>query len=207
MGFSRQEYWSVLHFLLWGIFLTQGLNWHLLHCPLHRQVDSLPLSHLGSPCWRAGLGNIWKIGAIIQWGDDGDLDQDGSSEDDGKQLQSWYILKFPGKSNVGYKRKTEFKDVSLDWANEGQKERKGSHSVMSNSLGPHGLQPTRLPCLWDFPAKNTGVGCHFLLRGIFPTQGSNLGLPHCRQTLYCLSHQGSPKGRGGINWDVILCFA
>ena len=45
---------------------------------------------------------------------------------------------------------------------------------------------------WDFPGKNTGVGCHFLLRGIFPTQGSNPGLLHCRQTLYRLSHQGSP---------------
>ena len=40
--------------------------------------------------------------------------------------------------------------------------------------------------------SNTGVGCHFLLQGIFLTQGSNLGLPHCRQMLYCLSHQGSP---------------
>ena len=37
-----------------------------------------------------------------------------------------------------------------------------------------------------------GVGCHFLLQGIFPTQGSNLGLPHCRQMLYPLSHQGIP---------------
>ena len=37
---------------------------------------------------------------------------------------------------------------------------------------------------------NTGVGCHFFLQGIFPTQGSNPGLPHCRQTLYCLSYQG-----------------
>ena len=35
-----------------------------------------------------------------------------------------------------------------------------------------------LLCPWDFPAKNTGVGCHFLLQGIFPIQGSNLGLPH-----------------------------
>ena len=42
----------------------------------------------------------------------------------------------------------------------------------------------------DSPGKNTGVGCHFLHQGIFPTQGSNLGLPHCRQTLYPLSHQG-----------------
>ena len=41
----------------------------------------------------------------------------------------------------------------------------------------------RLLHLWDFPGKNTGVGYHFLLQGIFPTQGSNLGLPHRRQTL------------------------
>ena len=39
-------------------------------------------------------------------------------------------------------------------------------------------------------AENTGVGCHLLLQGIFPTQGLNSGLLHCRQTLYPLSHQG-----------------
>ena len=39
-----------------------------------------------------------------------------------------------------------------------------------------------------FPGKSTGVGCHFLLQGIFPTQGSNSGFPHCRQILYHLSH-------------------
>ena len=44
----------------------------------------------------------------------------------------------------------------------------------------------------DSPGKNTGVGCHALLQGIFPTQGSNPGLPHCRQIRYCLTHQGSP---------------
>ena len=44
---------------------------------------------------------------------------------------------------------------------------------------------------WDSPSKSTGVDCHFLLQRIFPTQGSNLGLLHCRQTLYRLSHQGS----------------
>ena len=43
-----------------------------------------------------------------------------------------------------------------------------------------------------FQAKNTGINCHFLLQGIFPTHRSNLGLPHCRQTLYHLSYQGSP---------------
>ena len=48
-------------------------------------------------------------------------------------------------------------------------------------------------CPWDSPGKNTGVGCHFLLQGIFPTQGSNPGLPHCRQILYHLSHQERPR--------------
>ena len=52
---------------------------------------------------------------------------------------------------------------------------------------------TRLLHPWDFLGKNTGVGCHFLLQGIFPTQGLNPGLLHCRQKLYHLSHQGSPE--------------
>ena len=45
----------------------------------------------------------------------------------------------------------------------------------------------------DSPGKNTRVGCHALLQGIFPTQGSNPGLLLYRQILYCLSHQGSPR--------------
>ena len=65
---------------------------------------------------------------------------------------------------------------------ESESERKWSHSVVSDSLQPCGLWPTRLFCPWDFPGKNTGVGCHFLLQGIFLTQGSNPGLLHCGQT-------------------------
>ena len=65
-------------------------------------------------------------------------------------------------------------------------------SVMSDSLRPHGLWPTRLLVPWNSPGKNTGVGSHSLLQRIFLTQGSNLGLPHSRQIPYCLSHQGSP---------------
>ena len=67
-----------------------------------------------------------------------------------------------------------------------------SPSVMSNFLRPHGLQPTRLLCPWDFPGKNTRLGSYSLLQEVFLTQGSNPGLPHCRWILYCLSHQGSP---------------
>ena len=48
-----------------------------------------------------------------------------------------------------------------------------SGSVMSKSLWPHGLQPTRILCPWNSPGKNTGVGCHSLLQGIFPSQESN----------------------------------
>ena len=109
-------------------------------------------------------------------------------------------------------------------------------SVVSDSVGLHRPQPTRLPSPWDSPGKNTGVACHFLLQcmkvksesevaqscltlcnphglyspwnspgqdtgvgilsllqGIFPIQGSNLGLPHCSQILYQLSHKGSPR--------------
>ena len=66
-------------------------------------------------------------------------------------------------------------------------------SVMSESLQPHGLQPARLLCPWGLSRQNTGVGCHALLQGIFPTQGSNPDLPHCREILYHLSHQGRPR--------------
>ena len=47
----------------------------------------------------------------------------------------------------------------------------------------------------DSSGKNTGVGCHALLQGIFPTQGLNPGLLHCRWILYCLCHQGSPLNK------------
>ena len=69
-----------------------------------------------------------------------------------------------------------------------------SHSVTSNYLGPHGLidcSLARLLCPWNSLGKNTGVGSHSLLQRIFPTQGLNSGLTHCRKILYHLSHQGS----------------
>ena len=62
-----------------------------------------------------------------------------------------------------------------------------SCSVMSDSLQPHGLYSP-----WNSPCQNTGVGSLSLFQAIFPTQGLNPGLPHCRQILYQLSHQGSP---------------
>ena len=58
---------------------------------------------------------------------------------------------------------------------------------------------------WDFPGTSTGVGCHCLLQEIFPTQGSNPGLPHCRQMLYRLSHQGSLEV--GCKWLNFFFFS
>ena len=46
----------------------------------------------------------------------------------------------------------------------------------------------RLLCSWNSPGKNTGVSSHSLFQGIFPTQGSNPGLLHCKWIVYCLSH-------------------
>ena len=63
-----------------------------------------------------------------------------------------------------------------------------SHSVVSDSLRPRELYSS-----WNSPGQNTGVGSLCILQRIFPTQGLNPGLPHCRQILYQLSHQGSPR--------------
>ena len=63
-----------------------------------------------------------------------------------------------------------------------------SCSIMSESLRPHGLYSP-----WNSPGQNTGVSSLSLLQGIFPTQGSNPGLLHCRQILYQLSHKESPR--------------
>ena len=68
-----------------------------------------------------------------------------------------------------------------------------SHSVMSEPLPHHGLLSASLRCPQNSARKNTGVGSHSLLQGIFLTQGSNTGLLHCRRILYHLNHKGSPS--------------
>ena len=85
---------------------------------------------------------------------------------------------------------------------------------MSDSLRSHGLYS-----LWNSPCQNTGVGSHSFLQGIFPNQGLNPGLPHCRQILYQLSYQGSPRilervvnpfssgSSRSRNWTGVSCIA
>ena len=72
--------------------------------------------------------------------------------------------------------------------NVGDTSESESRSVLSGSLRPHGLYSSP-----KFPGQNTGVSSLSLLQGVFPTQGLNPGLPHCRWILYHRSHQGSPR--------------
>ena len=64
-------------------------------------------------------------------------------------------------------------------------------------------KPTRLLCPWDFPGKNTGVGSHSLLQGIFPTQESNLGLPHWQVD----SLLSEPPGKPHLPRDILSVFS
>ena len=67
-----------------------------------------------------------------------------------------------------------------------------SCSTVSNSLRPVDYNPPGSSAREDSPGKNTGVSCHALLQGIFPNQGLNGGLLHCRWILYQLNYHGSP---------------
>ncbi|XDA79720.1 hypothetical protein R6Z07F_009729 [Ovis aries] len=78
---------------------------------------------------------------------------------------------------------------------------------MSDSLRPHGLQPTRLLCPWNSPGKNTGVDYHSLLQRNFPNQGPNPGLLHRRQVLYHLNYSYTVEHAESSlpNWGWNLC--
>ena len=103
-----------------------------------------------------------------------------------------FIWKFKGpkivkttlkKSNIGGFTLPEFFKLMIKSQSENE-----SCSVMPSSLWSHGLHSQ-----WNSLGQNTGVGSLSLLQGIFPTQGSNPGLPHCRQIVYQLSHKGSSR--------------
>ena len=82
-------------------------------------------------------------------------------------------------------------------------------SVVFDSLWPHRLYPTRLLCPWDSPGKNTGVGCHFHLQGIFLTQGSNPGFLCLVEdtfyfvTVYSFKYRLSYQN---YSWDKVVLF-
>ena len=84
--------------------------------------------------------------------------------------------------------KKEVKGKGAERISEEIKSESESHSVMSDTLRPHGLCSP-----WNSSGRNTRVDSLSLLQGIFPTQGSNPGLRHCRQIICQLSHKGSPR--------------
>ena len=94
--------------------------------------------------------------------------------------QSWTRLKWLSSSRSG----KVVVNIYHSLEKLGSKRKSESHSVMSNSLRPHGLYS-----LWNSPGQNIGVGSLSFLQGIFPTQGLNPGLLHCRRILYQLSHK------------------
>ena len=81
---------------------------------------------------------------------------------------------------MGGTKKRSLKPKLLKWSE--------SHSVMSDSLQPHGLYSP-----WNSPGQNTGASSLSVLQGIFPTQGSNPSLPHCRWIPYQVSQKASPR--------------
>ena len=101
-----------------------------------------------------------------------------------------------------------------NWSLECTESKSESHSVMSDSLWLYGLYSP-----WNSPGQNTAVGSLSFLQGIFPTQGLNPGLPHCRQILYQLNHQGIPRTLEWVayplssrsswprNWTRVSCIA
>ena len=81
-----------------------------------------------------------------------------------------------------------------------------SHCSMSDTLQPNRPLPSRFLCQWDSPGKDTGVGCHALLQGIFPTQGWNSHLRHCRRSLYCWT-SGEAQVLGSTwKWSIFHFF-
>ena len=85
-----------------------------------------------------------------------------------------------------------------------------SRSVMSNSLRPHGLKPTRLLCPWGFSRQEYWSGLPCLSPGNLSTQGLNLDLLHCRQILYRLRGTSHPRNRTGVSriaWGFFTSWA
>ena len=78
--------------------------------------------------------------------------------------------------------------------------------VVSDSLQPHGLQPTRLLCPWNFPGKNSGVGCHFLLQGIFPSRDGDQTHISCISCIgrWILSHRATCEAYNKIQQIELL---
>ena len=172
MGFSRQEYWSGLPCPPPGDLLNLGIEPRSSTL----KVDSL-LSEPPEKTKNTRVGCHALFQGIFPTRDQTHV----------SHIAGGFFTIWATREAQNY----YFSSVSMKWS--------ASHSVMLNSLQPHGLQPTRLLCPWNFPSKNTGVNCIPFSRVYSRTQGLNSGLLHCRQILYNLSHKGS-------NFPLSPCF-
>ena len=140
---------------LQGIFKTQGLKPRIL-CVLHWHSGSLPLAPPGKP-------NILFI-LLLSYSPQGLKESD---------MMYHMHRSFNEFCNISFLKKVlQFLNIKVETLSYSQAYSECvyvcvSRSVVSNSLRPHGLQPTRFLCPWDSPGKSTGVGCHFLLQNTF----------------------------------------
>ena len=157
------------HFLLQDIFPTQGSNPWLpwfLHCSQFLY------------CWAT-----WEAHDIPGWPKTRMRAAILCSKPARDPPRPWWASHLLPPSSVSSHQPTHFSHLTYLEKNESE-----SHSVVSDSLQPHGLY-SPLNSL----GQNTGMGSLSFLQGIFPTQGSNPGLRHCRQILYQLNHKRSPR--------------
>ena len=181
--------------LLQRIFLTQGSNPGFPHC----RWILYQLSHKGSPRileWVAypfSSGSSWPRnrtrvsciagGFLTDW-----VISKAQKSHKTKLKKLLHINLLVKRKSVRKGMKFFFRQYFRNSKDMEKKNVKWSRSVMSDSLRPHGLYSP-----WNSPGQNTGVGSLSIIHGIFPTQGSNSGFPHCRWILYQLNHQGSPS--------------
>ena len=126
---------------------------------------------------------VWWSEALGRW-----WDQEGGAPIDEIRALSYHSLDHTGSLIWKHKEEESKNYILLNWVCVCVCVCLCSvASVVFNFLGSHGPGSTRLLSPWHSPGKNTGVGCHALLQGIFPTRGLNLSLLcllHCRQILY-----------------------
>ena len=194
MGYPRQDYWHTCHFLLQRIFPTRNrthVSWigrRILYPLATREANNSRV--LGKKEVKFGLWEWYWQRALKTTG--------------------WEVRTLAPKTSFIFHIRLEkapfdqfLSDLKISpflkipvW--------KRKHSTACAVLllvtqscptlwDPMDCSPPGFTVRGDSPGKNTEVGCHALLQGIFPTQGSNPGLPHCRWILYHLSHQGSSR--------------
>ena len=86
--------------------------------------------------------------------------------------------------STGPAGKSCYWDILQEYARLSANQSSSCYCLLTQAFPTPGEEPTRLLCPWDSPGRNPGMGRHFLLQRIFPAQGSNPGLLHCRQILY-----------------------